>query len=177
MHTGASRPSPVTGARRCARGFSFVESAIVLSILGSLGLGLTAVDFDRGSLATAQVELRAALDQAFVLAHHRGTSVTIRTRAEAGTPAAPDVLPLQLPRRVKWGKLAGVPLPKGMDDPEVADRTGEAHSRITISPRHTATASAWFLNDGKDTVCLRLSGRGRVTLLRWKRTTRAWEKA
>jgi hypothetical protein len=176
MPTGASRPTPVTGARRWARGFSFVETAVVLSILGAMGLGLTAVDFDRSSLTTAQTELRSALDQAFVLAHHRGTSVTIRTRAEVGAPAAPDVLPLQLPRRVKWGKLPGVPLPKGMNDPEVADRSGEAHTSITVSPRHTATASAWFLNDGRDTVCLRLSGRGRVTLLRWKRVKQTWEK-
>lgn len=172
MGTGANGiPSAPTGPRRCLQaGFTLMESIVTLAVMGSLALGVSTLDLDRPSLGTVQTELRATLDQAFTLAHHRGRSVKVSLRADK----SPDVLPLQIPRRVKWGLLPGVPLPKGMDDPKVADQGGEAHATITVSPRHTATATTWFLNDGRDVLCMRLSGQGRMTLLRWRREDRTW---
>ncbi len=172
MGTGAIRiPSAPTGPRRCLQaGFTFLESVVTLAVAGTLALGLCSIDLDRQGLAAAQVELKATLDQAFLLAHHRGTSVRVMLKGDG----SPDVLPLQLPRKVRWGLLPDVPLPRGMDDPKVADQGGEAHRTITVSPRHTATATTWFLNDGRDVVCMRLSGQGRMTLLRWKRDDRKW---
>jgi prepilin-type N-terminal cleavage/methylation domain-containing protein len=175
MGTGArSIPTASTGPRRCPwAGFTLMESVVTLAVAGTLALGLCTVDLDRQGLTAAQAELRSTLDEAFILAHHRGTSVRVMAKSDG----SPDVLPLQLPRKVKWGLLPGVPLPKGMDDPSVADRSGEAHAAITVTPRRTATAATWFLNDGRDVVCMRLSGRGRMTLLRWKRENRRWVRA
>lgn len=172
MGTGAIRiPKPPTGPRRCLQaGFTLLESVATLAVAGSLALGVCSMDLDCQSLGAAQTEIRASLDQAFTLAHHRGRSVRLMVKGDG----SPDVLPLHLPRRVSWGLLPGVPLPAGMDDPKVADRSGEAHPTITVSPRHTATATTWFLNDGREVVCMRLSGQGRMTLLRWKRDKRAW---
>ncbi|MBK8727730.1 MAG: hypothetical protein IPL96_17245 [Holophagaceae bacterium] len=179
MGTGAIRNTTLfTGPRRCSQaGFSLAETVLTLAIAGSLALGFCATDLERNSLTAAQTELRTTLDQAFMLAHHKGNSIKVMVKRTGATPVAPDVLPLQLPNRVKWGSLPGVPLPKGMDDPDVADQTGEAHATITVSPRHTATATTWFLNDGREVVCMRLSGKGRLTLLRWKKDARTWGKA
>ncbi len=172
MGTGAFRISTApTGPRRCLRaGFTLLESVVTLAAAGALALGLCTVDLDRQGLSAVQSELRMTLDQAFILAHHKGQSVRVMAKSDG----APDVLPLQLPKKVRWGLLPGVPLPKGMDDPKVADQSGEAHAAITVTPRHTATATTWFLNDGRDVVCMRLSGQGRMTLLRWKRDDRKW---
>jgi prepilin-type N-terminal cleavage/methylation domain-containing protein len=172
MGTGAFRiPTAPTGPRRCLQaGFTFLESVVTLAVAGTLALGVCAIDLDRQGLTAARSELRTTLDQAFMLAHHRGTSVRVMAKADG----SPDVLPLQLPKKVKWGLLPGVPLPKGMEDPKVADQGGEAHRAITVSPRHTATATTWFLNDGRDVVCMRLSGQGRMTLLRWKQDEGKW---
>jgi hypothetical protein len=55
-----------------------------------------------------------------------------------------------------------------------ARETGQAHARITVTPRHTATASAWFVNNGRDVICMRVSGRGHIQVLRWRKSTRKW---
>jgi hypothetical protein len=64
-----------------------------------------------------------------------------------------------------------------MADPAKADTQGEAHRTITVTPRHTATASCWFLNDGEDVLCMRLSNRGRVRMLRWRAGNLRWVRA
>ena len=64
-----------------------------------------------------------------------------------------------------------------MADPAKADTQGEAHRTITVTPRHTATASLWFRNDSEDVHYIRLSNRGRVRMLRWRADARCWRRA
>lgn len=152
-------------------GFSLVEVTLTLGITGLLGgLGLSQLDLGHQDLTAAQVELKSTVQQAVSLAHARGTQVTVGFR----TPAGPDVLPVKVSRRIQWGKPAHIPLPKGMADPVKADTTGESHPRITITPRLTATASTYFVNDGAEAVCLRLSGTGHLQVLRWKADQKRW---
>jgi len=157
-----------------AAGFTLAETSITVGIVGALMLGgLSTLDMG-GSLALTgfQVELRGCLDQAFILARARGSNVTVALN----TPATQDVLPLQVPRGVYWGKPPEVPLPPGMDPTIKASQTGLAHARITVTPRRTATASAWFLHDRRDVLCMRLSGTGRVQLLRWRASQKKWTR-
>ncbi len=152
-------------------GHTLLETAFVLGILGLLGsLGAANLDFGSVGLAHLPLELRGALDQAFLLARARGSDV----RVSLGGPGG-DVAPVLLPRGVRWGlPRTGVPIPPGMDEPIKAHLTGAAQPILTVTPRGTATASAWFLTDGKDALCVRLSGKGPITLLRWRRARRAW---
>lgn len=157
---------------RFQRGVTLVETSLVLGIVGILsaaGLGLTMTP--KMDLTAIQMELPATVHQAKVLARASGRNVTVAL----GQPKlGPDVLPVRMSHRVKWGKPAGIPLPKGMNDPVKADETGEAHAKVTITPRLTATAATWFLNDGSDALCMRLSGQGRLQLLRWRASRKAW---
>ncbi|MBP1628105.1 MAG: hypothetical protein H6Q00_2580 [Holophagaceae bacterium] len=155
-------------------GFTLAETSVTLGITGILGLcGLSTLDLGGGlALSGFQVELTGSLDQAFHLARARGSNVSV----VMNSPGAQDIIPLQLPRGVKWGSLPGVPLPPGMDPTVKASNTGLAHARITVTPRRTATASAWFLNDGRDVLCMRLSGQGRVQLLRWRAARMKWTR-
>jgi prepilin-type N-terminal cleavage/methylation domain-containing protein len=159
---------------RCAKGFTLVETSLVLGILSILALvGLASLDFGSVDLVMAQEDLRGGIQQAFQLARARGSNVVVTL----GDPGMPDVMPVKLPKTVKWGKPADIPVPPGMEEPKKADTTGEAHPRITITPRHTATASAWFVHNGKEAVCMRLSGRGHLQMLRWHRSTHRWSLA
>lgn len=165
-----THPKSRVALPRC-RGYSLVECSIVMGILGIIAaLGVSTLDFGRHELTTVQQEIQASLHQAFHLAWARGRDVTVAL----GDPGAPDIIPVRLPARVKWGKPAHVPAPPGMAEPVRAGITGAAHPRITVTPRHTATASAWFLNDGRDVVCMRVSGHGHIQVLRWRARTRAW---
>jgi hypothetical protein len=105
-----------------------------------------------------------------LLARSQGRDVIV----SLGEPNAPGTLPVRLPPHVKWGKPPEVPLPPGMAAPIRAGVTGMAHRRITVTPRRTATASAWFVNDGRDVVCMRVSGHGHIQVLRWHRSTQKW---
>lgn len=159
---------------RAQRGFTLAESLLVTSIMGILAAAGGSVLGLRGAdLSMAQTELEGSLHQAFVLARARGTNVTLTLKDEGN----PDVLPLRLPRRVKWGKPAHVPLPPGVDPPRQADRVGESMARITVTPRHTALAALWFLHDGRDVLCLRMNGRGHALMYRWRQSRGRWEKA
>lgn len=157
---------------RGTRGFTLVETSVALGIVGLLSLaGLSLSQPIRMDLSALQAELPGTIHQAKVLARASGRNVTVAL----GRPEqAPDVLPVRMSARVKWGKPAHVPLPKGMSDPVVADVSGESHGRVTLTPRHTATAATWFLNDGTDVLCMRLSGQGRLHLLRWRAERKAW---
>jgi hypothetical protein len=151
-----------------------MDFTLTMGISGLLALaGATQWHPGHAELAAAQHELAESLDQAFVLARARGINVTVGL----GNGQGPTHLPIRLGRRVKWGKPARVPLPPGMDEPARAEASGEAHPLITVTPRHTATASCWFLNDGEDVLCLRLSNRGRVRMLRWRADARRWARA
>ena len=116
------------------------------------------------------VELRGALDQAFLLARAQGRDV----RVSLGGPGG-DVAPVLLPGGVRWGLPAsGVPFPPRMDATVRAHLTGAAHPVITVTPRGTATGGAWFITDGRDALCVRLSGQGHLQVLRWRRSQRIW---
>jgi hypothetical protein len=124
-------------------------------------------------LSAAHQEIRGSLEQALTLARARGSNVTVALGAASG---AGEHLPVQLGRRVKWGKPDHIPLPPDMDAPTVASRTGEAHPILTVTPRGTALASVWFLNDGREALCMRLSGHGQLQVLRWRRDLKKWTR-
>ncbi len=159
---------------RIQKGVSLVETSLVVGILGILSsVGLGMMRGPRIELTCVQQDIPAAVMQAMHLARARGTNVVVAL----GQPAlGPDVLPVQLPRQVKWGKPAQIPLPPGMDEPTRATTTGEAHAKVTVTPRHTATATTWFLNDGTDALCMRLSGQGHLQLLRWRASRKCWTR-
>lgn len=160
--------------RRCSRGFSLTELCISLGIVGMLsGFGASALSLSSVGLASVQQDLDGALYQAFHQARAQGRNVQVALGAKS---ASSDVLPVEMPRSVHWGKPANVPLPPGMDKPVVADKTGEAHGRITVTPRHTTTATVWFLNDGRDVLCLRMAGHGERQMLRWRAASKTWRR-
>lgn len=147
------------------------ETALAMAIVSILAaVGVSMLDFGSNDLTTVQYEFQATLHHAFTLARAQGSDVIVAL----GDPKAPGIMPVKLPARVKWGKPSFIPTPPGMDEPKKAGKTGMAHARITITPRHTATASAWFVNDGREAVCMRVSGRGHIQVLRWRRSTRKW---
>lgn len=154
-----------------SQGFSLIEVSLVLGITGLLGFaGLSRMDLGHRDLSAAQVELKGAIQQAAFLAHAKGSPVTVGFRI----PAGPDVFPVRVSSRIRWGKPAHIPLPQGMADPVRADTTGESHARIVISSRTTTTASCYFVNDGTEAVCMRISGRGHLQMLRWKANQNRW---
>jgi len=156
---------------KTTRGYTLIETTTVLGILGVLSVAaFSTLDFGSADLMAVQEDLRGSLQQAFHLARARGSDVVVAV----GDPGMRDVLPVTLPRTVKWGKPSNIPVPPGMAEPKKAATTGEAHPRITVTPRHTATASAWFLNNGRDVICMRLSGNGHLQMLRWRHSTRTW---
>lgn len=172
MDTGLSR-LPSGAGRSLQRGTSMLELTVLVGISGLLSLaGLGGLDAGHLELDAAQQELVESLDQAFVLARARGRNITLGLASGND----PNHLPIHLGRHLKWGKPASIPLPPGMEDPARADDRGEAHPSITVTPRHTATASLWFLNDGKEALCMRLSNHGRIHMLRWRSSARRWKR-
>jgi hypothetical protein len=159
---------------RAQKGVTLMETSLVMGLVGILSVvGLGMVKPPQMALTSVQQDLPAAVMQAMHLARARGRNVTVAL----GQPAlGPDVLPVHIPARVKWGKPAHVPLPHGMDEPVRATTTGEAHARITVTPRRTATATTWFLHDGTDALCMRLSGHGHLQLLRWQDSRKTWTR-
>ena len=165
-------PAPTPASRRCSRGFSLIELCICMGIVGILsGVGASALSLSSPGLTSVQQDLDGALHQAFHQARAQGRNVQVALGAKS---ASSDVLPVTMPKNVRWGKPASVPLPPEMDKPVVADKTGEAHGRITVTPRLTTTATVWFLTDGRDVLCLRLAGNGQRQLLRWRAAKRTW---
>lgn len=160
--------------RSAQRGTSLLELTVAMAVAAVLAVVGT-VQWDAGGmeLSAAHQEIRGSLDQAFTLARARGTNVTVALGKATG---AGEHLPVQLGRHVKWGKPTHIPLPPDMDAPTVASRTGEAHALVTVTPRHTALASTWFLNDGQEALCMRLSGHGHLQVLRWRRDRMKWTR-
>ncbi|WP_257311203.1 pilus assembly FimT family protein [Geothrix fuzhouensis] len=160
--------------RASQRGASLLDLTVSMAVAAILSVVCLA-QWDPGSLdlAVAHQEIRGSLEQAFSLARARGTNVSVALGQASG---AGEHLAVQLSRRIKWGKPANIPLPPGMDAPTVATRTGEAHPILTVTPRHTALASTWFLNDGREALCMRLSGQGKLQVLRWNRDRQKWTR-
>lgn len=153
------------------RGMSLIEMLAVMGIAGALGMGALGVSQLRGpALSVAGQEIQGSLEQAFFMARHSGHPVIV----SASTTKDIGHLPVSLPRSIHWGLPEGVPLPPHMDPTINATTTGEAHRTITVTPRHTATATVWFLNDGEDALCLRVNNQGRATLLRWRAHRHQW---
>ena len=156
------------------RGMSLIELVTVTGIAGALGLGaLGATRFRGPALTVAGQEIQVSLDHAFAQARASGQPV------EVSASTAKDIghLPVSLPRSLHWGLPTGIPLPPHMDATTRAATTGEAHATITVTPRHTATATVWFLNDGEDALCLRVNDRGRTNLLRWHASRHRWARS
>jgi hypothetical protein len=162
------------GRRFTEKGTSLLELTVVMSITAILALA-GSLCFDMGSteLTAAHQEIVGSLHQAFTLARARGTDVKVALGKATGVG---EHLPVELGRKVKWGKPDKIPLPPGMDAPMVAAKTGEAHPIISVTPRHTTLASCWFLNDGQEALCMRLSGEGRMQVLRWRRDLKKWTR-
>jgi hypothetical protein len=173
-----------------------VETVLVLGLAGVLA-GFAGLAPGGGSALTAvQGELRASVEQDLLLARALGRPVRAapggkgqegaregaQERAHESVWSGDDGLPalavpLTLPKGVRWGLPdPAVPLPAGMAGTLRAHRTGAAHPADVLAPGGSAEAGTWFLTDGRDAVCLRLSGRGRITLLRWRRRTGRWER-
>jgi hypothetical protein len=144
----------------------------IISILAVAGFWQ--LDTSPMELAAARQEISGSLEQAFVLARARGTDVKVAVGKASGLG---EHLPVRLSPGVKWGKPAEIPLPKGMAEPVVSTTTGEAHTILTVTPRHTTLACAWFLHAGKNALCMRLSGQGRLKVLRWHPDLKQWTKA
>ncbi len=159
--------------RRHQKGFTFAELLVATGILGILsGAGASIFSLRGVDLAVAQDELRGSLDQAFAMARNHGCNITLSMKDEGRM----DVLPVRLPRSVKWGKPAGIPLPPGVQPPKKAATDGESLPSITVTPRRTATAALWFVNDGSDALCMRLNGHGHVLMYRWRSGLSRWVK-
>jgi type II secretory pathway pseudopilin PulG len=172
--------TPAGGPAR-APGFSLLELALVLGIAGLLaGLGMRGLSRGHATLTAVQGELRACVEQAFLLARARGRAV----RLQVGEPVDPpggspseEILPLILPRGVRWGVPdPGMQLPKGAEHTLRAHLTGRAHPSVSVTPGGTALATSWFLTDGEDAVCLRLSDHGDISLFRWRRRLPGWQR-
>ena len=170
------------GKDRLQVGASLLEALVALAIMGILlAVGLARMDLGSPGLGAVQGELRGALEQALLQARAQGREQ--RVALQAG-PDGRTVLtepgalrPLLLPRGVHWGLPAGgVPLPPGMAQPVRAHLTGQAHAAVTVTPQSTAMASVWFLHDGQDALCLRLSDHGHLQLLRWRHHLRQWTR-
>lgn len=156
------------------QGTSLLELTVVLVVIAILAVvSTTSWDTSGTDLSAAHQEIVGSLDQAFTLARARGNNVTVALGKASGKG---EHLPVQLSRRVKWGKPAHIPLPPDMDPNPLAGRTGESHPIITVTPRHTTLAGAWFLNNGKEALCLRLNGHGHLKVLRWRRDLTKWTR-
>ena len=172
---------PVPAGRGPRAGISLLELVVVLGLIAVLGglAGFAVMPANPG-LTAVQGELRAGVEQAFLLARARGRPVRVALGGHVPAcrhRACGEVLPLTLPRGVRWGiPHPAVPLPPGMEGTVKAHLTGQAHPCLSVSPGRTAEASAWFLTDGRDAVCLRLSDRGQLTLLRWRHRLKRWER-
>lgn len=153
------------------RGMSLIELLAATGIAGALGLGALGASRLQGpALTVAGREIQGSLDQAFTLARNSGQPVIV----SASTTKHIGHLPVALPRSLHWGLPEGIPLPPRMDPTVRAAATGEAHEAITVTPRHTATATVWFLHDGHEALCLRVNNHGHATLLRWHSSRKRW---
>jgi prepilin-type N-terminal cleavage/methylation domain-containing protein len=156
------------------RGMSLIELLAATGIAGALSMGaLGAARIKGPALTVAGQEIQGSLDQAFALARASGQPV------EVSATSTKDIghLPVSIPRSIHWGLPEGVPLPPHMGPTTRAATSGEAHTTITVTPRHTATATVWFLNDGEDALCLRVNDHGRANLLRWHASRHRWTRA
>ena len=165
------------------RGHSLLELLLVLALVALAGaLGVAFLVRGNPGFGSLQGELRAAVEQAFLLARGSGQEVRVALGGHTAACRHPqdcgEILPLTLPRGVRWGVPdPSMRLPEGMPRPERAHLTGMAHPCITVTPEGTALADVWFLTDGRDVLCLRLAGIGEITLYRWRQRSARWYRS
>lgn len=119
------------------------------------------------ALRQASRELRTQLELAFRLAtlHRRPVVLEPSRRAGSGQVA------VRLPRGVRWGCPATIPLP-----PRLA-ATGWATGRprpITVTPERRAAANVWFVHHGRQALCLCLELGGGVVIFRYRPLLGTW---
>ncbi|MBK8727731.1 MAG: hypothetical protein IPL96_17250 [Holophagaceae bacterium] len=123
------------------------------------------MSFRSDARATA-LEIRQTLDTAFRLAARTNGFVTVEPEPRRGKGR---IAPL-IPKTLAWGKPARVPLP-----PRTLDaRWAEAPKTFTLTPWHTATEGMWFLHAGSRALCVRISAKGEVKVLRFRPLLRRW---
>ena len=163
------------GCRRSTQaGASLLELTVALGVAAVLAAVVPLCwDGHTTELVAAHDEIVGSLDQAFTLARARGSNVKVALGQATG---AGEHLLVQLGPHIKWGKPAHIPLPADMDGDPLAARTGESHPVITVTPRRTTLASAWFLNNGAEALCMRLNGHGHFYVLRWHNDSKKWTR-
>ncbi|MEI6593588.1 MAG: hypothetical protein WCL47_10100 [Holophagaceae bacterium] len=118
-------------------------------------------------LRQAGQELRTRLELAFRLAtlHRRLVVLEPSRRAGSGQVA------VRLPRGVRWGCPASIPLP-----PRLATTGWESRRPrpITVTPEHRAAANVWFVHHGRQALCLCLDLAGGVVLFRYRPLLGTW---
>lgn len=161
------------GCRRSAqKGTTLLGLTVAMSVAAILmAVAPLCWDSKTTELVAAHDEIVGSLDQAFSLARARGTNVKVALGKSSG---AGEHLLVQVGPHIKWGKPAHIPVPADMDADTLAAQSGESHPVITVTPRRTTLASAWFLNNGKEALCMRLNGHGHFYVLRWRSNTKKW---
>ncbi len=120
----------------------------------------------RTDARTMALEVKQTLDVAFRLAARTNGFVVVEPEPRRGRGR---IAPL-VPKSLAWGKPPRVPLP-----PRTLDaRWAEAPRSFTLTPWHTATEGMWFLNDGRRALCVKLSAKGDVKVLRFRPLLRRW---
>lgn len=120
----------------------------------------------RSDLRAAAREIQQTLETGFRLAERTGAFVIVEPEPRRGRGR---IAPL-LPRSFAWGKPPRVPLP-----PRTLDiRWAEAPRSFTLTPWRTATAGMWFLREGSRALCVSLSAKGDVKVLRFRPLLRRW---
>jgi hypothetical protein len=118
-------------------------------------------------LRAAQAELRRSLHLAFRLAAtHRRTVVL-----EPCRDATEGRISVRLPEGVLWGRPAATPLPPSLAG---SGWRGDCPRPITVMPQRRASANVWFLQHGREALCLRLDLSGAVELLRYRPVLGTW---
>jgi hypothetical protein len=116
------------------------------------------------------LEVKQTLDVAFRLAARTNGFVVVEPEPPTGTGRRRGRIAPLVPKSLAWGKPARVPLP-----PRTLDaRWAEAPKSFTLTPWHTATEGMWFLNDGRRALCVKLSAKGDVKVLRFRPLLRRW---
>ena len=171
MPVPRSRVAPGPGTEG---GQGLVELLVVLALVAILcTLGLGGLELRGASLLLLQREFPGVIEHAFELASCQGRSLKVVLGKQG--QGDPETLPFPLPRGTQWGIPPGVPHPPGMAPTTQAGPTGAAHVSITVTPHRTCTAGAWFMHNRQgEVVCLRLSGQGRLSVLRWIAASRTW---
>lgn len=110
--------------------------------------------------------LRQSVGLAFRLSRRSGRPVGLALQAR------PGCLVPRLPRHTGLGLPEGVPPPEGMLDV----RWVREVNPLRVSPWATATEGMWFFRDPRGPLCMHLTARGGLHLLRYE-PAQGWREA